>query len=56
MAALGPNRDPRPVLPELRLRAAQFNLPVTIGNNVWIGAGVQIMPGVTIGDNTVIGA
>ena len=45
-----------PVLPELRVRAAQFNLPVQIGNNVWIGSGVQIMPGVSIGDNTVIGA
>ncbi len=45
-----------PVLPELRLRAAQFNLPVRIGNNVWIGSGVQIMPGVSIGENTVIGA
>lgn len=45
-----------PVLPELRRVAAQFNLPVTIGDNVWIGSGVQIMPGVTIGDDTVIGA
>ncbi|MDF1489059.1 sugar O-acetyltransferase [Tessaracoccus caeni] len=45
-----------PILPELRERAAQFNLPVRIGNNVWIGAGALIMPGVTIGDNTVIGA
>ena len=31
-------------------------MPVTIGNNVWIGAGSVILPGVTIGDNTVIGA
>jgi galactoside O-acetyltransferase len=45
-----------PVLPELRLRAAQYNLPVTIGNNVWLGSGVQVVPGVTIGDNTVVGA
>jgi galactoside O-acetyltransferase len=45
-----------PVLPELRVRSAQFNLPVSIGDNVWIGSGVQIMPGVTIGANTVIGA
>lgn len=45
-----------PVLPELRRLAAQFNLPVTIGNNVWIGAGALIMPGVTIGDDSVIGA
>jgi len=45
-----------PVLPELRRRAAQYNLPVEIGDNVWIGSGVQIMPGVTIGENTVVGA
>lgn len=45
-----------PVLPELRLRSAQFNLPVRIGDNVWVGSGVQIMPGVTVGDNAVIGA
>jgi len=30
--------------------------PVTIGNNVWIGGGTIIMPGVKIGDNVVIGA
>lgn len=29
---------------------------VTIGNNVWIGAGVTVLADVTIGDNTVIGA
>ena len=45
-----------PVLPELRRRGAQYNLPVQIGDNVWIGSGVQIMPGVTIGENTVVGA
>lgn len=45
-----------PVLPSLRERAIQFNFPVHVGNNVWIGAGVIILPGVTIGDNTVIGA
>ena len=31
-------------------------LPVTIGNNCWIGGGVTILPGVTIGDNCTIGA
>lgn len=45
-----------PILPELRKKAAQFNLPVHIGNNVWIGAGAVVLPGVTIGDNSVIGA
>lgn len=45
-----------PINPELRKKQAQYNLPVTIGNNVWIGAGAVILPGVKIGDNTVIGA
>ncbi|NYD67462.1 sugar O-acetyltransferase [Agromyces atrinae] len=45
-----------PILPELRARGLQFNLPVHIGRNVWVGSGVQIMPGVTIGDDSVIGA
>ena len=45
-----------PVDPELRRKVAQFNIPVHIGNNVWIGAGAVILPGVHIGDNTVIGA
>lgn len=45
-----------PILPELREKGIQFNIPVHIGNNVWIGAGSVILPGVTIGDNTVIGA
>jgi acetyltransferase-like isoleucine patch superfamily enzyme len=30
--------------------------PITVGNNVWIGAGTIVLAGVTIGDNTVIGA
>lgn len=30
--------------------------PVNIGKNVWIGAGATILPGVTIGDNAVVGA
>lgn len=45
-----------PIHPELRKGQAQYNVPVHIGNNVWIGAGSIILPGVTIGDNTVIGA
>lgn len=45
-----------PILPELREQAYQFNMPVHIGRNCWLGAGVIVMPGVTIGDNTVIGA
>ncbi|MCI8388903.1 MAG: sugar O-acetyltransferase [Clostridiales bacterium] len=45
-----------PIDPELRRNVAQYNIPVHIGNNVWIGAGAVILPGVTIGDNSVIGA
>lgn len=45
-----------PILPELREKAYQFNMPIRIGRNCWLGAGVIVMPGVTIGDNTVIGA
>ena len=45
-----------PILPELREKAYQFNLPVHIGKNCWIGAGAIVLPGVSIGDNSVIGA
>lgn len=45
-----------PILPELRNQGYQYNFPVHIGKNCWICAGALIMPGVTIGDNTVIGA
>jgi maltose O-acetyltransferase len=34
----------------------EWAAPVTIGNNVWIGGDVTILPGVTIGDNVTIGA
>ncbi len=45
-----------PVEPELRWNVAQFNLPIHIGANVWLGAGCIVLPGVTIGENSVIGA
>ena len=45
-----------PVLPELRMHQLQYNFPVRIGKNCWLGANVTVLPGVTIGDNTVIGA
>lgn len=45
-----------PIIPELRERALQYNKDVYIEDNVWIGAGVVICPGVRIGKNTVIGA
>ena len=45
-----------PIDPELRYQAMQYNIPVHIGENVWIGANCVVLPGVTIGDNSVIGA
>ena len=45
-----------PIEPGLREKGMQFNMPVRIGRNCWIGANVVILPGVTIGDNVVIGA
>ena len=45
-----------PVLPELREQGYQYNMPIHIGKNCWLGAGVIVLPGVTIGDNTVVGA
>ncbi len=46
-----------PILPELREKVQyQYNIPIHIGKNCWIGANVCILPGVSIGDNTVIGA
>ena len=45
-----------PIDPALRQMGLQYNLPVHIGRNCWLGAGVVVLPGVTIGDNTVIGA
>lgn len=57
---LGPNvtiaTAGHPILPELRQKGLQYNMPVHIGTNCWIGAGAIIMPGITIGDNVVIGA
>ena len=57
---LGPNvtlaTAGHPIYPPLREKGYQYNIPVHIGKNCWLGAGVIVMPGVTIGDNTVIGA
>lgn len=39
-----------------RIAGLEYTHPVTIGNNVWICTGAIILPGVTIGDNCVIGA
>lgn len=41
---------------EARRQGWESAAPVTIGDNVWLGGGVIVCPGVTIGRNTVIGA
>jgi maltose O-acetyltransferase len=45
-----------PVDPEPRREGWEYGLPITLGDNVWLGGGVIVCPGVTIGDNTVVGA
>lgn len=45
-----------PIHPESRNSGYEYGIPVTIGNNVWLGGNVVILPGITIGDNVVIGA
>jgi len=45
-----------PVHPETRNTGYEYGIDITIGDNVWIGGSVSILPGVTIGDNAVIGA
>lgn len=44
-----------PISPVLRKHKLQYNKSVHIGNNVWIGGGAIILPGVNIGDNAIIG-
>ena len=45
-----------PVHPDSRNSGYEYGIPITIGNNVWIGGNVVILPGVTVGNNVVIGA
>ena len=45
-----------PTDPEQRKAGLEIAKPITVGNNVWIGAGSTVLAGVTIGDNSVIGA
>ena len=44
-----------PIDAKRRNQGLEYAYPITVGNNVWIGAGVHVMPGVTIGDHVVIG-
>ena len=45
-----------PIHPACRNTGYEYAKEINIGNNVWIGGNVVVCPGVTIGDNTVIGA
>lgn len=56
---IGPNvtlcTTGHPVHPKHR-QDGMYSFPITIGDNVWIGGNVMVLPGVTIGENSVIGA
>lgn len=41
---------------QARANGECFAKPITIGNNVWIGGGAKILPGISIGDNAIIAA
>lgn len=45
-----------PINPELRRKTYQYAKKIVIKDNVWLGSNVVVLPGVTIGENTVIGA
>lgn len=57
---LGPNVQiysaTHPIDAELRLSGLELGLPITIGDNVWIGGGAILLPGVIVGSGTTIGA
>ncbi len=57
---IGPNVQlltaTHPLEPEPRRAKWEGSQPITIGNNVWLGGGVIVCPGVSIGENTVVGA
>ncbi|MEU0809990.1 sugar O-acetyltransferase [Streptomyces sp. NPDC005970] len=57
---IGPNvqllTPTHPLEPQPRRDKLEAALPITVGNNVWLGGGVIVCPGVSIGDNSVIGA
>lgn len=57
---IGPNATivaaSHPVSPSLRAQGYGCNKPVHIGRNVWLASNVTVLPGVSIGDNTIVGA
>lgn len=58
--AFGPNVQIytayHPIIASERIKGPELAAPITIGNNVWLGGGAIVCPGVEIGDNTTIGA
>lgn len=57
---LGPNvqllTPTHPIEPEPRIAKWEAAYPITIGNNVWVGGGAIILGGITVGDDSVVGA
>ena len=57
---IGPNcgfyTSGHPLDYQTRNKGLEYAKPIKVGSNVWIGGNVCVMPGVTIGDNVVIGA
>lgn len=57
---IGPNcniaTSVHPISPKLRRHKLQYNKPVHIKDNVWFGANVTILPGVTVGENSIVAA
>lgn len=57
---VGPNcafyTSTHPFSAEIRMSGKKMSKPIKIGNNVWICGNVTVLPGVSIGDNSIIGA
>ena len=57
---IGPNCNfytaGHPLDAETRNKGLEFAKSITVGNNVWFGGNVTVLPGISIGDNAVIGA
>jgi len=45
-----------PLEPELRAQGLEYAEPIAVGDDVWLGGGAVVLPGVTIGDRAVVGA